>query len=85
MVGADVAATACCLCSTWETVVVPAATVSGGRGTYLPGELPDAVAPSEVHTVFQIAGPETPGIMAEITQLLSHNGLEIRTAAVRTA
>lgn len=40
--------------------------------------------PSEVHTVFQIAGPETPGILAEITQLLSHNGLEIRTAAVRS-
>lgn len=39
--------------------------------------------PSEMHTVFQIAGPETPGILAEITQLLSHNGLEIRTAAVR--
>lgn len=38
--------------------------------------------PSEVHTVFQIAGPESPGILAEITQLLAHNGLEIRTAAV---
>lgn len=37
---------------------------------------------TEVHTVFQIAGPETPGILAEVTQLLSHNGLEIRTAAV---
>jgi hypothetical protein len=36
----------------------------------------------EVHTVFQIAGPETPGLLAEVTQLLSHNGLEIRTAAV---
>eukprot|EP00878_Enallax_costatus_P041610 GHUV01048434.1.p1 GENE.GHUV01048434.1~~GHUV01048434.1.p1 ORF type:complete len:220 (+),score=65.20 GHUV01048434.1:1204-1863(+) len=40
--------------------------------------------PAELHTVFQIAGPETPGILAEITQLLSHNGLEIRTAAVRS-
>ena len=35
-----------------------------------------------MHTVFQIAGPETPGLLAEVTQLLSHNGLEIRTAAV---
>jgi UTP:GlnB (protein PII) uridylyltransferase len=38
---------------------------------------------AELHTVFQIAGPETPGLLAEVTQLLSHNGLEIRTAAVR--
>lgn len=41
-------------------------------------------APVEVTTVFQIAGPETPGLLAEVTQLLSHNGLEIRTAAVST-
>lgn len=32
--------------------------------------------------MFQIAGPEAPGLLAEITELLSHNGLEIRTAAV---
>jgi hypothetical protein len=32
--------------------------------------------------VFQIAGPETPGLLAEVMQLLSHNGLEIRTVAV---
>jgi hypothetical protein len=38
-----------------------------------------------VHTVFQIAGPETPGLLAEITELLSHNGLEIRTAAVSSS
>jgi predicted amino acid-binding ACT domain protein len=37
-----------------------------------------------VHTVFQIAGPETPGLLAEVTQLLSHNGLQIRTAAAWT-
>jgi hypothetical protein len=42
----------------------------------------DAGEPAEMHTVFQIAGPETPGLLAEITELLSHNGLEIRTAAV---
>jgi UTP:GlnB (protein PII) uridylyltransferase len=44
--------------------------------------LTDAGEPAEMHTVFQIAGPETPGLLAEITELLSHNGLEIRTAAV---
>lgn len=37
-----------------------------------------------MHTVFQIAGPETPGLLAEVTQLLSHNGLQIRTAAAWT-
>jgi UTP:GlnB (protein PII) uridylyltransferase len=46
--------------------------------------LTDAGEPAEQHTVFQIAGPETPGLLAEITELLSHNGLEIRTAAVST-
>ncbi len=38
---------------------------------------------ADMHTVFQIAGPETPGLLADVTQLLTHNGLEIRTAAVR--
>jgi hypothetical protein len=34
--------------------------------------------------VFQFAGPETPGLLADITELLSHNGLDIRTAAAWT-
>lgn len=49
----------------------------------LAGVLPAGEA-VEVHTVFQIAGPEAPGLLAEVTELLTHNGLEIRTAAAWT-
>lgn len=35
-------------------------------------------------TVFELAGPDRPGLLAEVTHLLTHNGCNIRSAAVRT-
>lgn len=34
-------------------------------------------------TVFELAGPDRPGLLAEVTHLLTHNGCNIRSAAVR--
>lgn len=33
-------------------------------------------------TVFELAGPDRPGLLAEVTHLLTHNGCNIRSAAV---
>ncbi|PRW60951.1 uridylyltransferase [Chlorella sorokiniana] len=35
-------------------------------------------------TVFELAGPDRPGLLAEVTHLLTHNGCNIRSAAVWT-
>ena len=36
-------------------------------------------------TVFELAGPDRPGLLAEVTHLLTHNGCNIRSAAVSAA
>lgn len=33
-------------------------------------------------TVFELAGPDRPGLLAEVTHLLTHNGCNVRSAAV---
>lgn len=35
-------------------------------------------------TVFELAGPDRPGLLAEVTHLLTHNGCNVRSAAVWT-
>ncbi|KAF8072682.1 TTC21B [Scenedesmus sp. PABB004] len=47
----------------------------------LPG---DTGEPAELNTVFQVAGPETPGLLAELAELLAHNGLQIRSVCAWT-
>lgn len=33
-------------------------------------------------TVFDLAGQDRPGLLAEVTHLLTHNGCNVRSAAV---
>jgi glycine cleavage system regulatory protein len=33
-------------------------------------------------TVFDLAGPDRPGLLAEVTELLTRNGCNVRSAAV---
>lgn len=35
-------------------------------------------------TVFELAGADRPGLLAEVTHLLTHNGCNVRSAAVWT-
>lgn len=34
-------------------------------------------------TVFEVAGPDRPGLLADVTQLLTTNDCDVRSAAVR--
>lgn len=36
-------------------------------------------------TVFELAGPDRPGLLADVTQLLTTNDCDVRSAAVSTS
>jgi hypothetical protein len=62
---------ACCL---QVLAVCQEATTSSGSGSS---------GGQDAQTVFQIAGPEKYGVLADIMHLLIHNGVDICSAAVR--
>lgn len=68
--------TVCCniACVVLQVLAVCQATTGSGTGSS---------SGQDAQTVFQIAGPEKYGVLADIMHLLIHNGCDICSAAVR--